>query len=209
MHERVTLTGCSSAESRRIEHRLERAARHRALLEGQRRAAIDSDGTGQWFVVRHSGDGESLAKLMAVEGITAWCPVEKVKKSCGRVRKVVWVNAPLWAGYILVKVPALPAAWLGVMSFDGVAGFLGMGGIPLALKDKAIKEIQAFIALPPARRKLIFAPDARVLIRHNSFEGIEGTVVASENAKGRVGVEIELLGRMTLCWFGLDELKLL
>jgi len=181
----------------------------RDMVRWLRAQAADRDGKCAWYVVAHRGSGMALTESMRAEGLNAWCPMRKVVKRVGRRRAVVDRKIPLFDGYVLVELIAgWEAAWLGVMTFDGVTGILGSAGRPQALPGATVEKLMEFEGLDAFSQGVLFARGRRVVITSGMFKGLEGHVVRSEDRNGELALELDLFGRLTPCRMGVDSVKL-
>lgn len=183
-------------------------AKMRAWLRGQ---AADRNGNRAWYIVEHRGrDGESLVEEMAEAGVEAWCPMKKIVKRRPRGQACKTVEAPLFEGYIFVRLLAdWDAAFLGVMTFDQVRSILGHGEAPTALPERFVKSIKDFEASPPAVQAMLFRSGDAVQVTAGPFASFAAQVTADYHGKGWVDVEVNIFGRLTPCRLGVDSLRLL
>lgn len=177
------------------------------MITWLRQAAADRHGGAHWYVVQVGGcTANHLADSLRAASIEAWCPMETKMRRNRRSHQKEKIQVPVFPGFLLVRVPAFEAAWLGVLSFDGAVSILGNGTLPVALPDKTVNDLKAI--LDPNAVRYIFSPGDRVLIEAGAFGAIEATVIDRENYRtGKVVLDVEAFGRMTRCTMDIDDLK--
>jgi len=181
----------------------------REMVRWLRAQAADRDGKCAWYVVAHRGSGMALTESMRAEGLNAWCPMRKVVRKRPRRRTTVEDRVPLFDGYVLVElVSGWDAAFLGVMTFEGVSAILGMDGQPAPLPAVTVERLMEFEGLSAFDQGVLFARGRRVVITSGLFKGIEGKVVRSEDRNGELALELDLFGRLTPCRMGIDSVRL-
>lgn len=210
MHSKPEIGKLDAALTERERRARDRASQRLAMRNYLRKQAASTGDDRQWNLIRHGArSGESLRDLMLQDGIEAWCAVDKYKKRVGRSNATREADLDIFPGYLFVRTVPFEAAWIGVMSFEGVSGYVMNGVKPAIIRQETINEIQAFLGLERRKRKVLFAEGAMVRVVAGSFASFEGRVVTSENKRGHLKVEVDIFGRMTLCDFGIDSLRLL
>lgn len=101
----------------------------------------------KWFVVYTRPRWEKkIEKELQMAGITAYCPVRKVKNQwADRVKEV---ELPLFSSYVFVKINAKED--LKVRTTTGVMNFVYYMGKPAQIRDVVIDEIKCFLELFPS-----------------------------------------------------------
>ncbi len=210
MHQKIERGALDARLTKRERAARDKASQRLAMRTYFRKQAAATLGDRHWWLVKHSErNGESLAQAMRDEGIEAWCAVSKERKRVGRGNATVEKDEQIFPNYLFVRTVPFEAAWLGVMTFEGVTGFVLGGEKPLRIRQRTIDEVLAFLSVLPSRRQVLFAPDAMVQVMKGSFSGFEGKVKKSEDKRGDVIVEVDMFGRVTICNFGIDSLRLL
>lgn len=200
------------ADPERSAAKLESERARADMIAWLRRDAADRSGGAEWYVAESAGRCPMRIEVdMRAHGIDAWCPVENRKVRRGRTHHHRRVDVPLFERYLFVHVPAAASCWLAVMTFDGVAGLLGLGDTPVPIPEKIVNDVRMFLGLSKRQRRLIC--DAvqvgdRVMIKTSNFDGFPAEVVATDGARGLVDVEVDIFRRMTRVTVGLDQIKI-
>lgn len=210
MHQKIDRGALDKLLTKREQDARDKASQRLAMRTYFRKQASATLGERHWWLVKHAErNGESLAQTMRDDGIEAWCAVDKYKKRVGRCNATRDDERDIFPGYVFVKTVAFEAAWLGVMSFDGVTGVVMSDGNPARVRQKTIDEIQAFLGVLSTKRRVLFGEGAMVRIVAGAFKDRAGYVCRSENKNGLVAVECEMFGRIVVGNFGIDSLRLL
>lgn len=149
----------------------------------------------RWYVVQTQAQGESRAELnLARQGFQPFLP--RVRKRRRHARRSELVRAPLFPGYIFVRLDREAARWRSINGTFGVRQLICQGERPLPLPDAVIAEIHArqdeegLVRLDPPP----FAPGQKLRIEAGTFSDLTG-LFAEMADRERVVLLLELLGR--------------
>tara|TARA_R110002167_G_scaffold179517_1_gene379229 strand:- start:229 stop:876 length:648 start_codon:yes stop_codon:yes gene_type:complete len=133
----------ATAQWEQNKQRLASEAHQRAVLAASKEAQGDS----QWFVLSVANRHEmAVAEAMQVENICAWVPTRQAAARRCRGRLMDGHDAPIFAGYVFVKVVMSAPAWQGLLGFDKVISLLGDGERPLAVSAEIINALKGMVA---------------------------------------------------------------
>lgn len=145
----------------------------------------------KWYAVYTKPRSEKkVFNLLNDKGVTAYCPLNKVRKKWSDRYKVV--EEPLFTSYVFVRIAEkeIPS----VKQLPGVLNFLYWCGVPAVIKDEELERVKAFLAdyqnvevLPLEIRK-----GETVEISQGVFMGEEGVVIDVE--KKYVTILLNTLG---------------
>ena len=163
-----------------IQAEADRRTRERAIADAQLAAASkDAPGNPQWFVLAVANRSEvAVADSLDGGDIHVWLPMKQARYTRRRPRKSDPKMVPVFTGYVFVKCPASAAAFLGLMSVDGVRYLLGDGVHPLPVSDEIMNEVKMLV------EGRVFEDDPRseyrdgdrVEIEHGLFSFVTGVV---------------------------------
>ncbi len=135
------------------------------------------------------------AKALEAQGFAVFLPRRLKRRS--HARKVTWVPAPLFSGYLLLSSDSAKQRWRSVNGRQGLARLVSGYNSPTPIESGVVKELMArrsgngYIALP---QRPVFDPGASVRIAHGSFENAMG-LFEDFTDQDRVAALLELLGR--------------
>ena len=149
----------------------------------------------RWYVAQTQAQGELRAQLnLARQGFQPFLP--QVRKRRRHARRSEWVRAPLFPGYIFVRLDCQAARWRSINGTFGVRQLICQGDRPQPLPDSVVAAIharqddQGLVRLDPPP----FAAGQRLRIEAGAFSDLTG--LFAEMADGeRVVLLLELLGR--------------
>lgn len=203
MHE-VLEQGLSDREERAWQ----KSRQVREMVDWLRTQAAAQDVEMFWYAVRtRRASADSVAEELDRHGITVLCPMEKVVKRLPRKQTKVTVETPMFNRYFFVRLVKFEAAWLGVMTFDGVDCLLGSGETPQAMPERFIAKIQRRCEKGRVNTSALFQRGDKALVTRGPFTSLEATVVSDEGEGHAVDIEIDIFGRMAPCRIGIDHLK--
>ncbi len=163
----------------------------------------------RWYVVLSKPRQEAQAlKHLSYQEYEAWYPLYTQWK---RLARKGWhiAHAPLFPRYLFVRTTR-PEQGIGPLrSTLGVSGLVRFGGVPCCVGQALIDDLhrlQQDIAQAVEQSSTPFIPGQQVLIAQGPFAGQVGIV--SAQAKDRVAVLLNLLGREKAVQFQVDTLKL-
>jgi transcription elongation factor/antiterminator RfaH len=148
----------------------------------------------RWFVVRTLANQERRAEQqLRQQDFATYLPL--VQKSVRHSRKLRQVRAPLFPGYLFVRLDLTRQQWRTINSTYGVSCLIMAGERPLPVPAGIV---ESFIALTRSNGLIDFTPDLElgsdVRIVSGSLAGLVGRL-ASCHAKGRVHVLLEIMGQ--------------
>lgn len=194
--------------SEREERAWQKSRKVREMVSWLRDQAAAQDDEMFWYVVRtKKPNADSVADAVRERGITVYCPTEKVVKRVPRKQTRITVERPLYARYFFVRLVRFEAAWLGMMTFDGVDCLLGNGEIPQSVPERFIAKIQSRCADELIDKSSLFRAGERASVTFGPFASFEGIVSKDEGSGKTVDIEIDIFGRMTPCRVGIDHLR--
>ena len=161
----------------------------------------------QWYVI-HTLTGQEekvrVALQRMVDTSTAGgtiaqvlVPMEKVSEVKGGKKKIS--ERRVFPGYVLVQMALSDDAWYLVKNIPGVAGFVGSGVRPVALREEDVAQIllasQEKMEKPIP--KVIFDKGEGVRITEGPFNNFNGVVEEINPEKGKLRVMVTIFGRST------------
>jgi transcriptional antiterminator RfaH len=149
----------------------------------------------RWYTVNTQPSREVLAdENLRRQGFESWLPrFRRVRKHARRVDQVL---APLFPGYLFVKLDRDIERWRSINGTFGVIRLLCNGEVPLAVPEGLVEEIMrrrdksGLVVLP----KQLFAVGSAVKVTLGTFAELEGLVQAMPRGD-RVILLLNLLGR--------------
>ena len=174
---------------------------------------IQQDVRGQWFVIQTLSGHENKVRDTInrqlrmgdqVPVYEALIPENKVKEI--RNGKAITVTKKLFPGYVLVRMDLYDEngavdekAWYFVRSVQGVLGFLGDATRPMPLSEAEFLDMNPAMGEDAPAPMLVIGVKVgdMVRIKDGAFLGCEGKVMAIDETRGRLTVEILLFGRTT------------
>lgn len=190
------------------ERALNRSRQKRELIGWLRAQAANRSGGAAWFVVRTKTDSaESLVESLKAHDIEALCPMQKAVKRLPRKRSKVTVEVALFPRYLFVRLPVFEAAFLGVMTFDEVDCLLGSALGPTPIDDAIIEQIQHRAGNDGVDKSRLFKAGELARVLDGPFRHLTAEVRRDEGDDAKIDVEIMILGRMTACRIGIDDLQ--
>lgn len=213
MHDAMEGRTLTPREARKVE----RNEAERAMRDWLRAAAADRRPDGVhggpfWYLirVRHGSEWKTAAELRRW-GIRAWCPRRRAveKRGGGKGKRIV--RRTICPGYLFVELAPCAHAVIGVLSFaDRVLGFVGSGERPYQVSAEDIDALRGAVAHFPSKRDggdSLFRRGMLLMIKDGPFAGFEGQVERADNARGRLKVEVDMLGRLTMVELELDQVR--
>ena len=174
---------------------------------------MQQDVRGQWFVIQTLSGHENKVRDTInrqlrmgdqVPVYEALIPENKVKEI--RRGKAITVTKKLFPGYVLVRMDLYTEdgavdekAWYFVRSVQGVLGFLGDATRPSPLSEAEFLDMNPALSEDAAPPMLVIGVKIgdMVRIKDGAFLGYEGKVMAIDETRGRLTVEILIFGRST------------
>lgn len=164
-----------------------------------------------WYLIRcKAGDEVILTIRLLKIGIKAFCPrewiVEKKPRGKGkRLRRIV-----MFPGYVFVLLTPGYDSYAGVLTVDGVHGFLPTNENPSSVTPAEFKVLQELSRAKPHRKQkqlAIYLAGERIRIVDGPFAGFPGVVSAPDDERGRLWVDVSVFGRETPVHFELDQIQ--
>lgn len=189
---------------------LERGRQKAELIAWLRREAASRDGKMAWYVARTNWRADSVAKDLRAAGIEAVCPLERRWRRFPRSNRRYSVDIPIFGNYLFVRLLMAESAWVGVMTFDGVACLQGNGERPVPVAGRemaAIIEMLAMAGAAPVREDGVIAVGDEVLHPIGTFAELRGTVSEIDPGKREAVVQTVLFGREIATRCRIDDLE--
>lgn len=168
-------------------------------------------GAARWYLVavRH-GKEVALAIRLMKNRIRAFCPRERTVEKLPRGNGKRIVRRVMFDGYLFVRLAPWEGSWAGVLTFDGVQRLLPVNERPIAVRDAVIAELQRLSRLKPHKAEgamTLYMEGDEVRIKRGPFVDLRGVVLGPETEKGRVMVDIAILGRTVSTELWLDQVQ--
>jgi transcription elongation factor/antiterminator RfaH len=148
--------------------------------------------TQQWYVVYSKPHKEEFARLhMQRKGVEVFFPRLMLPNVSLKRQRLV----PLFPSYLFVYLNA-PEEYDYVRWSPGVKCLVNFNGTPMPIEEQVVaflKERANAEGILEARSNLIMGQEVRIV--EGPFEGLVGIIQDPPDAKGRVRVLMELLGR--------------
>jgi transcription antitermination factor NusG len=147
-----------------------------------------------WFAVQTKPRHEKKATTELQEkGIGAFLPLRSEKRQWSDRQRVV--ELPLFPQYVFVRITPSPNARVAVLRTNGIANFVGMRGMGMAIPDGQIERIQTVVAQGISVRPHSFLNvGKRVRIRGGALDGLQG-ILTAVNGDRTLVVSVELIQR--------------
>jgi transcription antitermination factor NusG len=188
---------------------LERARQKAELVAWLRREAASRDGTMAWYVARTNWRADSVAEELRASGIEAVCPKERRWKRFPRSNRRYSVDIPIFGQYLFVRLLKAESAWVGVLTFDGVACLQGNGERPVEMPKSEIEKILEMLAdagAEPVRDATEIMVGDRVIHPLGLFAELHGVVCQIDAEKREAIVSTVLFGREVATRCHVDDL---
>ena len=151
-------------------------------------------GQPQWYAVRTRSRHEKMvSEQLGKQGIESFLPlVKRTHKWSDRTKEV---EVPVFSGYSFVRMVFSSPDRIRVLQTQGVAGFVGMKNLGVAIPDTEIEDIRTLLASGVSFEERVFLRvRQRVRIRGGALDGIEGILSAHDEDQNLV-VSVELIQR--------------
>lgn len=132
----------------------------------------------RWYLIqcKPREDDRALAHLDR-QGFECYRPIyERERVRQGRRCRT---PAPLFPGYLFIRLDRLHDNWLPICSTRGVVKIVRFAGYPLPVGDEIIEEIRRRIEGRPIREPYLKTGE-QVVITEGSFSGIQAIFLASD-----------------------------
>jgi transcription antitermination factor NusG len=178
--------------------------RRTAMLGGEHRTVRTR--SGHVVKRRKPGTGDRVfvpEHILQKAGFATFLPVKKIWRKKHRfTAEQELVSFPLVANWMFVGWPVERARWHDLLALRVVAGVLGSGGRPIAVRPKQVAHLMKLWGngVPPAVRRAVVQADRLavgddVTVGQGPFEDFKGKVVELNEAGAKVA--INLFGRET------------
>ena len=160
--------------------------------ESLSRGAAAATGDFFWFAIQTRPRHEKKVNSeLREKGIPSFLPLHREKRRWSD--RYQWVESPLFAQYLFVRLPILAESRARVLQTAGVVHFVGASGRGTPIPDGQIESLQVIAArqIPTAPHEFLRVGE-RVRIRGGALEGIEGILSAIKNDKSLV-VSVDLI----------------
>jgi transcription antitermination factor NusG len=158
--------------------------------------ALPCHGLGglQWYAVQTMPRHEKkVTAELQQKQVQAYLPLFSEEREWSDRR--VSVDAPLFPGYVFVKIPQDQNTRVAVLRTLGVRNFVGTRGIGDPIPEPEIESVRAVLARGiPFRVSPFLNVGERVRILDGSLEGVEGILTAVNGDKSLI-ISVELIQR--------------
>jgi transcriptional antiterminator RfaH len=163
--------------------------------------ALSTPTSEAWYVLQTKPRQELRAREhLENQGFRCVLPLIRVEKIRRRVRQ--WVDEPLFARYLFIRLGGADARWNVLRSTRGVSQVVRFGGVPAKVPSEWMI---AFLSRDRAPVRL-FDTGQRVVVTDGPFAGLEG-VYKLPDGETRAIVLLELLGKPCAGTFPVEALK--
>lgn len=148
-----------------------------------------------WYVVQTHHQGElRAARELANQGFEVFLP--RYEKKRRHARKVTLVAAPLFPGYLFVRLDPSQQRWRSINGTYGVVRVIACDGGPMPISEAVITGLRARLdarGYVEMSLRPDFAPGELIRVRSGSFVDSLGLFEGFRD-QDRVAVLLELLG---------------
>ncbi|TPJ75818.1 hypothetical protein FJ422_30845 [Mesorhizobium sp. B2-6-3] len=163
-------------------------------------AAGESGPAMRWFVVRVVPNSEkAVEESLGNVGIECWRPMEKRLRRAPHAKRQVVFQAPVFPGYLFVRVVNQDATWSGILSVEGVVSVLGGRVGPVPVPEVNLMEFKKKLGEKSTDKDVVeaaFPLGAEVLIEEGPFASFTGVIESVLEERSAV-VLVEIFGRFT------------
>jgi len=149
-----------------------------------------------WYAVWTQSHYENIvAEQLSAKGFAAFLPEMSVwSKRDGEMRLI---RVPMFPGYLFVRDSMDKRSYIEILKSRGVVRILEDGWTRLTpVPDEEIEAIQQVVGADvPVFPHANLARGDRVEVTDGPLAGLEGIFIQGKNSKGRLVVNVELLGR--------------
>ncbi|RWC29829.1 MAG: transcriptional antiterminator NusG [Mesorhizobium sp.] len=150
--------------------------RAQALLAGAGESGPDM----RWFVLRVAPSAEKdVDKSLAEASVESWRPMQKRIRNAPHAKRKVVYTAPVFPGYLFVKVVNCDRTWVGLLSINGVLSVLGGTLGPVAVADATLLKFKKKLEERSTDEDVVeaaFPVGASVRIEDGPFASYGGTI---------------------------------
>ena len=146
-----------------------------------------------WFAIQTRPRYEmKVNRQLQEKGVEAFLPLHTDTHQWSDRRRLV--AAPIFPGYLFVRVGSVPSARIPVLRTDGVIGFVGIRYVGIPIPDSEIQGIQAVLRTGEIRPHPYFEVGQRVRIRGGCLDGVSG-VLRAVNGDQSLIISVNLIQR--------------
>jgi transcriptional antiterminator NusG len=159
-------------------------------------SAAAAQQTAAWYAVwTQSHFEQSVSQQLSAKGFTAFLPEMSVWSKRGGEQRLIRV--PMFPGYLFVRDGMDKRSYIEILKARGVVRILEDGWTRLTpVPDEVIDSLQQVVAAEvPVFAADHLAQGDRVEVTDGPLSGLEGLFVQDKSAKGRLVLNVELLGR--------------
>jgi transcriptional antiterminator NusG len=152
--------------------------------------------TPAWYAVwTQSHFEQSVSQQLSAKGFTAFLPEMNVWSKRGGEQRLIRV--PMFPGYLFVRDGMDKRSYVEILKARGVVRILEDGWTRLTpVPDEVIDSLQQVVAADvPVFAAEQFTQGDRVEVTEGPLLGLEGLFVQDKATKGRLVLNVELLGR--------------
>lgn len=152
------------------------------------------DGEACWYALHTRSRHERVVAHRLHEcGLQTYVPVvQEVRKWSDRKKKV---EVPLFSCYVFLRCNLNPENRNHVYRIDSVLGFVGGGGVGMAIPDGQIETVRALLSqTAPWRSHPFLKAGQRVRVRGGALDGIEG-IFLEENGDHSLVISVDAIQR--------------
>ena len=149
-----------------------------------------------WYAVwTHSHFEQSVSQQLSAKGFTAFLPEMSVWSKRGGEQRLIRV--PMFPGYLFVRDGMDKRSYIEILKARGVVRILEDGWTRLTpVPDAVIDSLQQVVASEvPVFASEHLSEGDRVEVTEGPLSGLEGLFVQDKTTKGRLVLNVELLGR--------------
>jgi transcriptional antiterminator NusG len=167
-----------------------------AVTGGRAGGDKGTGGDKAWYAVWTQSHYENIvAGQLSAKGFSAFLPEMSVwSKRDGEMRVI---RVPMFPGYLFVRDSMDKTSYIEILKSRGVVRILEDGWTRLTpVPDEEIEAIQQVVGADvPVFPHANLAQGARVTVTEGPLAGLEGIFIQGKAAKGRLVINVELLGR--------------
>jgi transcription termination/antitermination protein NusG len=155
-----------------------------------------SIGNPAWYAVwTQSHFEQAVSQQLSAKGFAAFLPEMSVWSKRGGEKRLIKV--PMFPGYLFVRDSMQKQSYIEILKARGVVRILEDGWARLTpIPDHEIDAIQQVVAADiPVFPHVHLAHGDRVEVTEGPLAGLEGLFVQDKPSKGRLVLNVELLGR--------------
>jgi transcriptional antiterminator RfaH len=171
----------------------------------QTAAAISvASAQARWYLIQCRAQ-QDVRALDNLERQHFECYRPLYKRECIRRGRRVAIHAPLFPGYLFIRLDRLHDNWLPICSTRGVFQIVRFNEYPLPVPDEIIDELRGRADAQSVREPFLKSGE-HVLITDGSFAGLEG-IFLSTAGEDRVVLLLKILQREQALTFPVGSIR--